>query len=239
LTSRYSFARTPALAAIYGVPVWDGTPSNLVPLPQGERSGLITRAAMVASNTEYTRPIIKGEHLRTRLLCTPISPPPPNLDIKPLTHPADQTTRQVIEKLTSDPVCNACHGQFNALGFVSENYDPLGRIRTGEARFQDGSATILATLPVDTQAVAAASPGDTQVVADAVAASQVIADSGVAHACMAQNYFEFVHGHPPDPTADAPELTALNAALHGSSGTIKAMLRATVMQQSFRQRKVN
>jgi hypothetical protein len=239
LTSQYSFARTPALATIYGVQPWDGTKTNLVPLPAGQRSGLITRAAMLASNQEYTRPIIKGEHLRTRLLCTPISPPPPNINIKPLTHPADQTTRQVIEQLTSDPVCNACHGQFNALGFLSEDYDPLGRYRTKEVRFVDGTATIASQLPVSTAAVAAVKPGDTTMVADAVALSQAIAQSGVAHDCMVQNYFQFVHGRAVDPNGDGAEVTSLTGALHGQGGTIKQMLRASAMQPSFRTRKVD
>src|SRR5262249_36209552 len=47
LTSPYSFAKTPALAKIYGVDVWDGNGDHLVSLPAGQRSGLLTRAAMV------------------------------------------------------------------------------------------------------------------------------------------------------------------------------------------------
>ena len=69
LTSPYSFARTAELAAVYGVEAWDGTSDHMVSLPAGQRSGLLTRAAMLASNTEYTRPVIKGKNIRKLLLC--------------------------------------------------------------------------------------------------------------------------------------------------------------------------
>jgi len=98
LTSPYSFAKSDALASIYGVAPWSGDASQLVTLPEGERSGLLTRAAFVTSGAEYTRPIIKGEMIRTRLLCEPVSPPPPELNIVPLTHPDDKTTREATEE---------------------------------------------------------------------------------------------------------------------------------------------
>jgi uncharacterized protein DUF1588/uncharacterized protein DUF1592/uncharacterized protein DUF1595/uncharacterized protein DUF1585 len=238
LTSQYSFARTTALAAIYGVAPWDGSDENLVPLPAGERSGLLTRAAMLATNAEYTRPVIKGKRIRTRLLCTPIPPPPPDLEIKPLTHEVDQTTRDAVSEATADPGCQACHHLQNPLGFVSENYDPLGRIRQKELRFVDMTGEIASELDIDTSAAVQLFEGDTTEVGDAIELGEYLADSGQVHTCMVRNYFEMVNGRAENDEADGCDLDGLRTKLAGEGGSIKAMLRESVMQQSFRQRLV-
>src|SRR5262249_3278245 len=111
LTSPYSFARTPALAGIYGVAAWDRTKEHLVPLPPGQRSGLLTRAAMVSSNSENTRPIIKGVLILRRVLCSDIPPPPPTVNVTPVVHVPDKTTRQSVEEGTANPTCTGCHQQ--------------------------------------------------------------------------------------------------------------------------------
>jgi hypothetical protein len=239
LTSPYSFAKTPALAKIYGVPVWDGTKEHLVSFPPGQRSGLLTRAAMVASNSEYTRPIIKGVRIRSRLLCGMTPPPPPGLNIKPLEHTADKTTRQAVEAVTADATCSSCHKSFNALGFLTENYDPLGRFRGTETIFQDMTAKVVSQLPVDTKAAANLDVGDSKVLADGVELGAHLAESGKAHACMARNYFEFVTGRQPDDKADACNFESLQQKLSAKGGSIKSMLRESVLQTAFRQRRAN
>jgi hypothetical protein len=239
LTSPYSFARTPALAKIYGVNVWDGTNDHLVSLPPGERSGLLTRAAFVASNSEYTRPVIKGVRVRTRVLCTPVAPPPPGLNIKPLTHPPDKTTRQALDDVTKDPTCWGCHQNLNYLGYLSENYDPLGRFRDKETRFAEMTAQVVSQLPVDTKAVVDLLDGQSKELSSAVELGQYLADSGKVHTCMVRNYFEFVTGRKEDDTADGCSLQGLHDKLTAPGGSIKAMLKESVMQKAFRQRKAN
>lgn len=237
-TSTISFARTPELAKIYGVEPWNGSPDSLVELPAGERSGLLTRAALVASGAEYTRPIIKGEIIRKQILCDEIAPPPADIDIKPLVLTADQTTRQAVEEATASDTCQACHQSLNPLGFLSEAYDSTGRFRTKELRFAENSDEIIAELPIDTQATPAIEPDDTTELADAVDLGAYIAETGAADACMVTNYFEFVNGRAPDPKADGCDVVALFDQLTAEGGSIKAMLKATVMQESFRRRLV-
>ncbi|MEZ4447414.1 MAG: DUF1588 domain-containing protein [Polyangiaceae bacterium] len=233
LTSRYSFAKTEALASIYGVDPWDGSAEHLVSLPEGERAGLLTRAAMLASNAEYTRPIIKGKVIRTQLLCQDIPPPPADLKIDPLVHPDDQTTRTSVEDATSAAACQACHGSLNELGFATEGYDPLGRFRTAELRF-DEAGEVVSELPVDTTAEVTLYDGESRVVADAVELSDYIAESGVAHKCMVRHYFRFVKGREEDDQADSCELQSMLEALHDDGGSIQSMLKASAQQDSFR-----
>ncbi len=49
LTSPYSFAKSQDLASIYGVTPWSGSASQMVRLPAGERSGILTRAAFLVT----------------------------------------------------------------------------------------------------------------------------------------------------------------------------------------------
>ncbi len=240
LTSPYSFARTDALAKIYGVSPWDGDPDHLVELPKGERSGLLTRAAFVSSGAEYTRPIIKGKLVRTRVLCGDISPPPPGLDIKPLTHPADETTRDAVEEATAGADCVGCHGQMNTLGFATETYDPIGRFRKKELRFADGTGDVVSELPIDSAVEAdIGEEGGPTSVADGVSLSLAIAESQTADTCMAMSYFELVTGRDPDPQADGCDVVAMRDELGADGGSIHSMLKKSVLAASFRRRLID
>ena len=65
-----------------------------------ERGGLITRAAMVVSGAVETRPVMKGLHIRERLLCGTLNPPPDDLgESPPVTE--DMTTRENLDAVTS------------------------------------------------------------------------------------------------------------------------------------------
>jgi hypothetical protein len=237
LTSNYSFARTEALAKIYGVAPWNGDKDHLVPFPAGQRSGLLSRAAMVASNGEYTRPIIKGVRVLRRVLCGSVPPPPPGLDIKPIVHTAAETTRQATQSVTGDPTCAGCHKTFDAFGFLTERYDPLGRYREKEARFKELSGEILSELPVDSGAVATFAPGgEAKELHDAVGLGTALTQSGAAHSCMVKSYFEFVTGRQND-AADGCELSSLHGTLTSPTGSIKQMIRASVLSPSFRRRR--
>src|SRR4029077_18220226 len=116
LTSPYSFARTMDLAKLYGLgSTWDGTPATLVPFPAtAPRSGLLTRAAFLITGVEYTDPIIKGKNIRFKVLCNTLPPPPPTVNVVPVTQDATHTTRYLTEQVTAgtrnDPYqCMQCH----------------------------------------------------------------------------------------------------------------------------------
>src|SRR5690606_15255476 len=101
LESPYSFARSEVLASIYGVPVWDGE-SEPPTFPEGERAGLLTRAAFLANRTHKTRPIMRGVLIREMLLCDELPEPPPDAANAMLDIPDGtlMTTRETVERLT-------------------------------------------------------------------------------------------------------------------------------------------
>jgi hypothetical protein len=66
------------------------------------------------------------------LVCTPIGPPPPDIDLSPVTVPPNKTRRQTIEETVSEPACIGCHVLIDPLGFSLEHYDTFGDHRTTE-----------------------------------------------------------------------------------------------------------
>jgi len=234
LLSDLSFARTPELATIYGVAAYDGeTPPILNP---NERSGLLTRAAMVATGAIKTQPVIKGVVIRRRLLCENLPDPPADIGEPPELSP-DMTTREHFEELTMQPgsSCIGCHGSINPLGFVTENYDPIGRFRTEEMIFGEDEM-LLTTKPVDTQATVIIG-GNEMAIEDGVELSELVALSDKADQCIARNYYRFAYGHAEDLSADGCTLQTVHQALRGT-GSLKDMLASIALDTSFKTRRV-
>ena len=232
-----SFARSRELASIYGVPVWDGQ-SEPPSFPAGERPGLLTRALFLSTGSPNTRPIMKGVFVRKQILCDELPPPPPGANAKPPELRPDMTTREVVEELTETEgtVCAGCHvGLINPLGFASENFDALGRLRS-EQRLFDMDGGELGSKPVDTSTVPSVVLGDDRSASGIAGVSEQIAQSGKPEACIARNFFRFTHARWEDVELDGCALEALRGAL-ADGGTLPELLRAAVMSPEFRRRR--
>jgi hypothetical protein len=236
-TSPYSFAKSDELAALYGAPKWssdDGEPPQFAP---GERAGLITRAALLATGTTKTRPIIKGVFIRQRILCDALPPPPANATTIPAALANSMSTRQVVEQLTEQPgsACASCHAsKINPLGFATENYDALGRLRTKETLYGD-DGSILAEKPVDTASVPDVTEGDTEVSRGAADLSEQIVRSGKGEACFARQFMRFSQGRMEDERSDGCALESIRSALVDQR-SLKLAVRAPLLVSAFRQR---
>jgi hypothetical protein len=236
-TSESSFATDPALAKIYGVEAWDGQ-SEPPAFPSGQRPGLLTRALFLSSGSANTRPIMKGIFIRKQILCDEIGPPPPGANAKPPELRSDMTTRQVVEELTQKEgtVCTGCHTTvINPLGFASENFDALGRLRS-EQRLFDESGKEVGEQVVDTHSVPHVLTDDDTPSAGMGDLMPMIAESGKAEACLARNYFRFTYARWDDPSADGCALETQRQALM-DGGSILDLVRATAMAPEFARRR--
>jgi hypothetical protein len=237
LLSELSFARDAELAAIYGVEPWSGSEAG-VQLP-AERTGLLSRAAFLATGSPNTRPVMKGLFIRRYVLCDTIPPPPNNAAANTPELSDDLSTRQVVEELTEQPgsVCAGCHvTQINPMGFATENFDSLGRLRSEQTLFSaDGSVT--GSVAVDTTSVPQVVPGDATAVSDATGLMRLIVDSGKAPACLARQYFRFSYGRFEDPVSDGCALAQLHGALV-DGGNLADMLREVALTPEFQSRAV-
>jgi uncharacterized protein DUF1592/uncharacterized protein DUF1588/uncharacterized protein DUF1595/uncharacterized protein DUF1587 len=152
-TSTRSFA-DPTLAALYGVTTTDAGFAPVV-LDSSLRAGIMSRLGYLAvhSDTDSSGPIARGVFLMQSILCSPLSPPPPNVPPAPtLDDPrvANATTRQRFALHAASAACAACHTVIDGFGFGFEEFDGLGIYRTTEkGQPVDSSGTILGTGDID------------------------------------------------------------------------------------------
>ncbi|MCA9195223.1 MAG: DUF1588 domain-containing protein [Planctomycetales bacterium] len=100
----------------------------------GERFGVLTHPYILSSLAYHdsTSPIHRGVFVIRYLLGRTLRPPADAFaPLSPDLHP-DLTTRQRVALQTSPESCQKCHAKINALGFVLENFDSVGRYRNQE-----------------------------------------------------------------------------------------------------------
>ena len=234
-TSDRSFAKTADVADVYGVDVY--TEGSEPPQLNG-RSGILTRAAMLATGSNSTHPILRGREIRRRILCGQIPPPPPDaMDMAPDVDPL-ATTRERVEEMTEQPGsnCIGCHSSINPLGYPFENFDGEGRLRTEETIY-DNDGNVLDAKPVDTESVPRIAPDDDRTVANGVELSELIAESDFAHACFSRHFFRFAFHRQEDDDVDGCVLEDFRSHLV-EGGSIKDALRQIAMSDTFRMKKL-
>ncbi|MFN9271957.1 MAG: DUF1588 domain-containing protein, partial [Planctomycetia bacterium] len=97
----------------------------------GRYGGLLGQAAilMATANGVDTQPVIRGAWVLENILGMPSPPPPKNVPaLTPDTRGA-KTPRELLAAHTQESSCAVCHARIDPLGFVLENYDPVGRWR--------------------------------------------------------------------------------------------------------------
>jgi hypothetical protein len=96
-------------------------------------AGILT----VTSNPNRTSPVKRGKWVLENLLGTPPPPPMPNVGIL-IDDTAISPTLPMKERLAlhrKKPECATCHRSMDAMGYALENYDPVGRWRTKDGKF--------------------------------------------------------------------------------------------------------
>lgn len=238
MLSERSFATTDDVAELYGVEPWTG--GEPPALPPGQRVGLLSRAALVASGTANTRPIMKGVFIRTALLCQSIPPPPDNANAMPPAPEPDMSTREVVEQLTEQPgsACAACHQTLiNPLGYATESFDALGRFRSEQVLFDDeGQPT--GSRPIDTRSVPQVVLGDDTPSEGVADLAQQLVDSGGLQSCIARQYLRFSFGRPEDTERDGCALADLTTRL-SEGAPLAEVLRAIALRPEFKQRVID
>ncbi|MEZ4232815.1 MAG: DUF1592 domain-containing protein [Polyangiaceae bacterium] len=233
--SRKSFARSQELADFYHVPVWDGS-GEPPDFSEPERQGLLTRAAMVATGSANTRPIMKGVFIRRALLCDTLPNPPANVMATAPEPAVDATSRQVVENLTGTGICPDCHAKaINPLGFATENFDALGRPRDVEKLIDLVTGEVHGEAPVDTEVVARVNPEDEDVVKDGIELQEKMIESGKVQACFARAYFRFTFGRKEHVGKDACALDVMHQPLEAGQ-PIQETLRVVALSDAFVQR---
>lgn len=239
LLSQRSFAREPALAAVYGVQEWNGNYSHDVQLPLNERSGLLTRSYFLVSPDEETHPILRSVAIRREILCDQIPDPPSNLPPDALTPPAKdptRTTRERFEVKTESRTCQGCHSFINPVGFAFEAYDSLGRYRHEEKIFADDGSFV--SRPVDSEVIPNLQSSDEAPVSGPIELNRIIAGSSLVDQCFARQFWRFVNKRMEE-RGDHCAIEHVAAPLTAGNGSIKQAIKRIVNTPGFKRRYVN
>jgi hypothetical protein len=147
LDANYTFVNE-RLAQHYGIPNVYGSSFRRVTLTDENRRGLLGQGSILALTSYATRTsvVLRGVWVLDNILGTPPPAPPPG--VPALKDRGDDgrilSVRQSMEEHRANPVCASCHARMDPIGFALENFDGIGRWRTGE-----GSANT----PIDTSGV--------------------------------------------------------------------------------------
>ena len=119
-------------ARIYGIDFPKSDTMKRVSLPRGgRRGGILCQASvlMATANGVDTQPVLRGAWMLENVFGTPTPPPPEDVPaIEPDTSGAT-TIRELLDRHKADLSCARCHQKIDPLGFVLENFDPVGRWR--------------------------------------------------------------------------------------------------------------
>jgi len=132
LTANHTFLNE-RLARHYGVASVFGPQFRRVTLDDARRWGLLGKGAMLL-RTSYgnrTSPVLRGAWVMGKLMGTPPTPPPPDVDTD-LSNPKGappKTLRALLESHRSKAGCRQCHGVIDPIGLALENFDAIGRWR--------------------------------------------------------------------------------------------------------------
>lgn len=156
-----------------------------------ERLGVVTHPSFIAA-IGTTSFVGRGLFMTERLLCQPMSPPPGDADTAERIMETSQQTSEMTPREASEfrfglePVCLACHTQFEPIAYAFERYQMSGEFGLtddqGRDLFSDGM------LPAQ---------GDRPEIAfaDAPELLTALAAEDTVQACLVQNMMEYGTGH--------------------------------------------
>jgi hypothetical protein len=148
LTADYTFVNE-SLARHYGMGSVHGPQFRRVTVDDDARRGLLGKGAVLlrTSYGDRTSPVLRGAWVLDKLMGTPPTPPPPNVETDLSTPPGEKpkTVRARLEQHRKDPNCQACHGVIDPYGLALETFSTTGQWREFDrvAEEQIDAATVL------------------------------------------------------------------------------------------------
>jgi hypothetical protein len=216
------------LADFYGVKGATGEEFVRVPLPEGERLGLLTQGSLMAIHGKINRtsPVHRGIFVRHEILCETLPAAPEKVPALELIDP-NLPVRERMKQHRDDPACSGCHELMDPVGFAFEHYDTVGRYRDIDEK---GNA-----IDSSAQWLDISEDRPLRDFANAVEFSAALAeDPGVAE-CVSEQWYSYAMGRS-DNQYDECTLDVLGEI--AATGSVRDMVLSLVEQEVFRLRTV-
>lgn len=208
----------PDTATFYGLPA----PADWteITLP-ADRKGFLMQAQFLSAtgHPDHPSPVQRGLFVLRNLLCVELGSPPAgvNMSVPPPAPNMPLTNRQNYERVTADALCQNCHGVINPMGFVFEQYDTFGRLRTSDLG-----------LPIDPSGkfgtTAFAGPHD---LLDFLVSSEQV------HTCVVGKYLTFASGGQKATSRDQCLVDDVTADFEATGGSLTQMMKSIATHPRF------
>jgi hypothetical protein len=186
----------------------------------GPRLGILGKAGFLSqfANQKEGSPTLRGKFMRDALMCSPIPPPPGDVDVVLEDPPANMpmTKRQRLEMHRTSAACAGCHALMDPLGLPLETFDAIGRYRT-----TDHGLTIDPSGEFEGQPVA-----------DARSLGLTIASSAAVAQCLVRKYYSYAVAHEERPV-DGSVLNALATSFQASGYKLRELVLDVVSHDAF------
>jgi hypothetical protein len=217
------------LAQLYGLSKGDSDKFRKVSLKEGDRGGVLTQAAVLASTARPTRtsPVMRGKWILENILGDPPPPPAPGVDqLDEAQMNASASLREMLEQHRASKQCAACHAKMDALGFALEEFDAIGAKRDTDERGE----------PLDTTAEFP----DGSKVAGAAELRRLLreayADDFIR--CLTEKLFTYAVGRQVEPF-DECTLRAIVKKVRRDGDRFASIAEGVVLSDAFRRRSVS
>ncbi len=208
----------PNVARLYGVAPPSTGWARVEFAPGQGRAGVLTQPSVLAMTALSTREsaTLRGEYVRSVLLCDPVgSPPPEAAMVEPA--PPGETEHQRLVRHARDPSCRGCHDLLDPVGLGFERYNGVGSLlEAGPER--TGRGTVEGLTP-------AAFNGPVEL-------GRLLRASGHFETCAARQLMRFALGRA-EGSADDATIGILSRALVDSSYRLPAMVQALATSEAF------
>jgi hypothetical protein len=221
LGAPYSYMNA-ELAAYYGVKGPSGTEFEQVPLDPVRYAGLMTQGSLMAhlAHPGQPSPVLRGTFVRDQLLCTPMPPPPDDVDTTLPAVDPKATARQQLEQKTGVAPCSGCHALINPPGFAFENFDEIGRFRATDHGLPiDATGTLIGT-DVDGQ------------FQDHTSLLEMLGKSEQVRGCVVKQWFRYAYGRG-ETKIDSCSTDQLKKVFTESGGDVRKLLMGLTQTSAF------
>lgn len=243
-TSNISFARNPSLMRIYGqtTPAPSNvTVANAVRLPASERTGLLTRAALLFQGGHTENPILRGVHTREHVFCLTTGQPPANLPPGSLSPPVFDptlTTRERYHNKTTPTSCIGCHSQINPVGFVFSQFNSFGAFQQTEPIYNANNQYVT-DISTSARVNLQVALGVNRDVTSAAEFNQLVTEVPAFKKCISENFYTYTQGLSQKPVnqVNSCSMHRLHRGLDEGT-TIQDFFRSSVLDRNYRYRKI-
>lgn len=209
------------LAEHYGLPA--PAAEGWVSYGDSGRAGILSHGALLSAFGKFsdTSPTQRGIFVRTRLMCEPVAPPPPNVNSDQPPASMDAVCKaDRYEQHRTNTACAACHSLLDPIGFGLENYNLAGQRRETDNDNVDcaidGQGEVLPYGPFSGPAELAA----------------LLVDNNEIDDCVVRQWMAFAVGRPLLGYESAPT-DQLVASFRGTDHSLQALLADFAASPAF------